>query len=161
MVAKLTAIVYPVCSVIITLFGLFACIVMFVRQRRNNRKDSTEFFLTARRSVVSAAIPQCARVALCPAGVAPRDSFYQGPETQPCLLCCRAGASSDGPSLLRPWDPGPCSALVVMATMPGHWAWPSTLFHQVGLHTTDALPSPPVTPSSRALAVHTPGMLQH
>lgn len=53
MVEKLVAITYPVCSVIIALFGLFACIVMFVRQRRNNKADSTEFFLTARRSVVS------------------------------------------------------------------------------------------------------------
>lgn len=53
MVDKLAAITYPVCSVIVAAFGIFACVFMFVRQRRNAKADSTEFFLTARRSVVS------------------------------------------------------------------------------------------------------------
>jgi Na+/proline symporter len=51
MVDKLAAIAYPVCSVIVAAFGVFACVFMFVRQRRNAKADSTEFFLTARRSV--------------------------------------------------------------------------------------------------------------
>lgn len=42
---------YTTCSVVVVLFGLFACVFMFMRQRRNQRKDDTEFFLTARRSV--------------------------------------------------------------------------------------------------------------
>lgn len=50
---KLAAITYPICSVIVAAFGVFACVFMFIRQRRNAKADSTEFFLTARRSVVS------------------------------------------------------------------------------------------------------------
>lgn len=52
MVSKLVWVVYPVCSVVVLLFGLFACTFMFIRQRRNQIKDTTEFFLTARRSTV-------------------------------------------------------------------------------------------------------------
>mmetsp|Transcript_1562 Transcript_1562/g.4619 ORF Transcript_1562/g.4619 Transcript_1562/m.4619 type:complete len:552 (+) Transcript_1562:384-2039(+) len=42
---------YTVCSVFVVLYGLFACAFMFIRQRRNRRKDDAEFFLTARHSV--------------------------------------------------------------------------------------------------------------
>ena len=46
---------YTVCSVVVVLFGVFACAFTFFRKRRNAAKETTEFFLTARRSVVSGA----------------------------------------------------------------------------------------------------------
>jgi hypothetical protein len=52
MVDRLVWATYPTCAVLVVLYGVGACLYMFIRQRRGAAKPSSEFFLTARHSVV-------------------------------------------------------------------------------------------------------------
>ena len=51
MVTLLVGLAYPLAAVAVVLFGLFACIYQYIRQRKQGRADTPEFFLTARGSV--------------------------------------------------------------------------------------------------------------
>ena len=51
MVTLLVGLAYPLAAVSVALFGLFACIYQYIRQRKQGRADTPEFFLTARGSV--------------------------------------------------------------------------------------------------------------
>ena len=51
MVSTVIVASYTVGSITVVLFGTFACVYTFLRHRKYG-SDSTEFFLTARRSVV-------------------------------------------------------------------------------------------------------------
>eukprot|EP00897_Mesotaenium_endlicherianum_P008970 jgi/Mesen1/8100/ME000434S07345 len=48
---SLEAIAYPLASVVVVLFGVFACAYQYMRQRKQGGDDTAEFFLTARNSV--------------------------------------------------------------------------------------------------------------
>lgn len=51
MVAQVVVASYTVSVIAVVLFGVFACVYTFLRHRKYG-SDTTEFFLTARRSVV-------------------------------------------------------------------------------------------------------------
>lgn len=51
MVAQVVVASYVVSTVAVVLFGIFASVYTFLRHKRDGA-DTTEFFLTARRSVV-------------------------------------------------------------------------------------------------------------
>lgn len=51
MVSQVIVACYTTGTIAVVLFGIFACVWTFLRHRKYG-SDSTEFFLTARRSVV-------------------------------------------------------------------------------------------------------------
>lgn len=51
MLTLLVSLAYPLAAVAVVLFGLFACIYQYIRQKNQGHSDTPEFFLTARGSV--------------------------------------------------------------------------------------------------------------
>ena len=138
---------YPTAVVVVVLFGTFAGVYTYLRHKKVG-KDTTEFFLTARRTVVrmkttvvycvSAGSFRKAHIAFC---FVLHCELLRGVGT---ALLRRAGGELHGHSMPQRWAAGHCLALAVTLTMPVYLAWPCTPSPQVQFERQ------PVPPPNRA-----------